>query len=99
LINPIGNTLWLRLFLPFTAAKNLYLCKEFVPDIAVTLQELIGARIMEVLPSLQNIFVKGLKRSGPVQKSIRHFATTRRHSDHRITISVWVEGCEWKLDD
>jgi hypothetical protein len=88
----IENTLWLQLLLPFTAVKDLYLVKEFAPGIAAALQELVGDRIMEVLPSLQNIFVKGLEPSGPFQKNIGHFVAARHLSDHPITISVWDEG-------
>jgi hypothetical protein len=62
--------LWLQLLLPFTAVKNLYLSKEFSPSIAAALQDLVGDRIIEVLPSLQNIFVEGLKPSGPFQEII-----------------------------
>ena len=85
----IENTLWLQLLLPFTAVKNLYLSKEFAPGIAAALQELVGGRIMEVLPSLQNIFVEGLEPSGPFQENIGQFVAARQLSDHRITISVW----------
>jgi len=63
----IENTLWLQLFLPFTAVKNLYLSKLFTPGIAAALQELVGGRITEVLPGLQNIFVDGLEPLGPFQ--------------------------------
>jgi hypothetical protein len=85
------NTLWLQLFLPFTAVKNLYLSKEFAPGIAAALQELVGGRIMEVLPSLQNIFVKGLEPSGPFQKNIGQFVAARQLSDHPVTISAWSD--------
>jgi hypothetical protein len=85
----IGNTLWLQLFLPFTAVKNLYLDKEFAPGIAVALQELVGDRITEVLPSLQNIFVEGLKSSGSFQEKIGQFVAARQLSNHTITISDW----------
>jgi hypothetical protein len=85
----VENTLWLGLFLPFTAVKNVYLCKEFAPGIAVALQELVGGRIMEVLPSLQNIFVEGLEPSGPFQKNIGQFVAARQLSDHPIAISDW----------
>ena len=61
----IEDNLWLQLLLPFTAVKNLYLPKEFAPGIAAALEELIDGRIAEVLPSLQNISVEGLKPSGP----------------------------------
>ena len=49
----IENILWLQLLLPFTAVKRLFLSKEFAPGIAATLQELVGSRITEVLPSLR----------------------------------------------
>jgi hypothetical protein len=85
----IENTLWLQLLLPFTAMKNLYLSKEFAPGIAAGLQELVGGRIAEVLPSLQNIFVEGLEPWGPFQENIGQFVAARRLSGHPIAISVW----------
>ena len=48
----IENTLLLQPLLPFTTMKNLYLSKDFTPGIAASLQELVGARITKVLPSL-----------------------------------------------
>jgi hypothetical protein len=85
----IENTLWLLLLLPFTAVKDLYLYKEFAPGIAAALQELDGGRITEVLPNLQNIFVKGLESSGPFQENIGLFVTARQLSNLTITISDW----------
>ena len=87
----IENTLWLRLLRPFTAVKNLYLSKEFAPGIAAALQELVGARITEVLPSLQNIFAEGLGAEplGPFRESIGQFVAARQVSDHPITIFDW----------
>jgi hypothetical protein len=85
----IENTLWLELLLPFTAVGNLYLSKESAPGIAVVLRELVGGRITEVLPSLQNIFVEGLEPSGPFQENIGQFVTARQLSNHPIAISVW----------
>ena len=85
----IENTLWLQLLLPFTAVKYLYLSKEFAPGIVAALQELVGARITEVLPSLQNIFVKGLEPSGAFQENIGRFVAARQLSGHPITISDW----------
>ena len=84
----IENTLWLGLLLPFTAVKNLYLCKEFAPGIAAALQELVEGRITGVLPSLQNVFVEGLEPSGLFQEKIGQFVAARQPSDP-IVISVW----------
>jgi hypothetical protein len=88
-IDAIENTLWLQLLLPFTAVENLYLYKEFAPGIAVTLREVVGGRITEVLPSLRNIFVEELEASGPVPENIGRFVAARQPSGHTIAISVW----------
>jgi hypothetical protein len=85
----IESTLWLQLLRPFTAVKNLYLSWEFAPGITAALHELVGARIAEVLPSLQNIFVEWLEPWGPFQENIGQFAAARRHSGHPIAISLW----------
>jgi hypothetical protein len=88
----IENTLLLQLLLPFTAVKDLYLSREFAPGIAAALQELVGARITDVLPSLHNVFMEGLEPSGPLQESIGRFVAARLLSDHPIAISVWHTG-------
>ena len=86
------STLWLEVLLPSTMLKNLFLHEEFAPGIADALQELIGSRITAVLPSLQNIFVKGLEPLGPYQENLRQFVAARLHSGHPISISVWDTG-------
>ena len=91
----IESTLWLKLLLPFTAVKNLYLSKEFAPGVGGALQEFIGSRrtITELLPSLQNIFLEGLEPSGPLQEeNIGQFVAARQLSGHPIAISVWVSS-------
>ena len=85
----IENILWLQLLHPFTAVKDLYLSKNFSPAIAAVLKDLVGGRITEVLPSLQNIFVEGLEPSGSLQENFGQFVAARQLSDHPITISVW----------
>jgi hypothetical protein len=81
------DTLWSQLLLPFTMVRNLYLSEEVAPGIAAALRGLVGDRITEVLPSLQNIFVEGFKESGPVPENLGRFVTARRPSHHPITIS------------
>ena len=53
-----------------TAVKNLYLSKELSPGIAGALQDLVGGRLTEVLPGLQNTFVEWLEPSGHFQENI-----------------------------
>ena len=85
----IETTIWLELLLPFTAVENLYLSERFAPSIAAALQELVGTRITEVLPDLQNILVEGLKSSEPLQENIGQFVAARQLSNHPIAISDW----------
>jgi hypothetical protein len=85
------STLWLGLLCPFIALKNLYLFKEFAPRIASTLEDLddSAGSITELLPSLQNIFVRGLQPSGHIQEGIRQFIAARQFIGHRIGVSSW----------
>jgi hypothetical protein len=82
----IENTLWLQLLLLFTAVKNLYISKKIAPSIVAALQGLVGSRITEVLPSLQNIFVEKLEPSGHLQENLEQFVAARQLP---IAISDW----------
>jgi hypothetical protein len=94
--NAIEGTLWLELSLPFTAAENLYLSREIVPGIAVSLQELVESRITEVLPSLRDIYVKEPEPLGPNQESIEQFVSHRLPPDgfprFSVTLSSFLSG-------
>jgi len=85
----VVNTLWLEVLRPFTAVKNLYLCKEFVPRIAPALQELIGGRTTEGLPTLENIFLEGFQPLGRLHEGIEMFVAARRLIDRPVTVSHW----------
>ena len=95
----IENIQWLEFFHPFTAVKNLYLSEKSAPDISPALQELVGGRTMEVLPTLQNILLEGLKPSGPIPEGIQKFVAVRQLSGHPITVSIWTVDLGWGLDD
>ena len=92
------NRLWLELLDSFTAVKNLYLSKEFTSHIAPALQELIQGRPMEVLPTLQCIFLEGLESSGPAQEGIGQFAAARQATGHPIAISGWINSEQDKFE-
>ena len=94
--DPIKNTTWLELLLPFTAVKNLTLSEEFAPSVAAALEELVGDRITEVLPNLQDIFVED--PSGDFPESIGRFVAARQLSDHPITVSDWDIEKDWGCD-
>ncbi len=92
----VENTLWLEVLHPFAAVKNLYLSKEFAPRIAPALQELVGGRTAEVLPTLENIFLEGLQPSGPLQEGIEKFVAARQLTSHPVAVSHWDEDSKWK---
>ena len=90
-IDNIDNGLWRELFLPLSAVKNLYLSEKFASLLAPVLQEFVGEVLPTVLPTLQNIFVRRLKSSGPVQEGIGLFVAARKVAGHPITVSRWTE--------
>ena len=69
--------------------KNLYICKTFAPHIVPALQELVGVRTTEVLPTLQNIFLEELQASGHVLEGIQQFVAARQVTGHPIAVSRW----------
>ena len=83
----VDNVLWLRLLHPFTFVKNLYLSEEIAQRIVPALQDLVGVRATEVLPTLENIFLEEGQRSGPVQEGIQQVVTVRQATNHPIAIS------------
>ena len=85
----VENSEWLRLLLPFIAVENLYLSKKVAPRIAPALQELTGARITEVVPALQNVFVERVNSGVSVQIDIAQFISARQLTSYPITVSVW----------
>jgi hypothetical protein len=93
--NNIENSLWLELLLPFRIVKNLCVSKEFVPRMVSALQELVGIRATEVLPTLQNIFLEGLEPSGPVQEGIQQFVDARQDISDPIAVSPWDGKERW----
>jgi hypothetical protein len=88
----VENILWLELLHPFVAVKNLYVGKKFVSRVAPALQELVGGRSTEVLPTLENIF---LGMSGPLHEGIEKFVAARLLTSHPVAVSYWDAGKCW----
>jgi hypothetical protein len=86
----VEDTLWLDLLRPFVAVKSLYLAGEFVPRIAPALQELVGERTTEGLPTLENIFSTLFQPSGPLHEGIEKFVAARRLTSHPVAVR-WDE--------
>jgi len=101
----VGSSQWPDLLGPFTAVKDLYLSRGFSQDIVSVLHGIIGEGTVEVLPSLQNLFLEGESPSGPVEKAIGQFVAARRLSGRPIAVSRWekvrdsVRDPWWRLED
>jgi hypothetical protein len=85
-IDPI---LWRELLQPFTTVKDLYLCPEIAPRLALVLQDLVGESVTELLPALQNIFLRELPPLGFVPEGIEQFVAARQLAGHPISVSDW----------
>jgi hypothetical protein len=83
----VENAQWLGLLHPFTSVKDLYLSEEIAQRIVPALQELVGFRATEVLPTLENIFLEEDQRSGPVQEGIQQVVAVRQATNHPIAVS------------
>ena len=77
---------WVELLHPFATVKNLYLSTEVAQHIAPSLRQLVGERVVEVLPALQNIFLEGRQETtdflGP-------FLFARQIVGQPIAVSHW----------
>ena len=93
----VEGTQWLNLLRPFVAVKNLYLSEEFVPRIAPALQELVGGRTTEVLPTLENISLEGFQPLGPLLEGMEKFLAARSLTSHPVAVSRWDKERSWEI--
>jgi hypothetical protein len=84
-----NNMPWLEILHPFTAVKNLYLSREFARFFAPALQDLVGERVIEMLPALESLSLEDPQPSGPVQEAIEQFVAARQLSGHPVAVSRW----------
>ena len=85
-LNDIENLPWPELFHPFTAVKNLYVCKEFAQCITLAL----GERRTGALPTLECLFLEEeFQPSEPVQEAIGMLVAARQLLGHPLTVSRW----------
>jgi hypothetical protein len=83
----VEDSLWLELLRSFVAVRNLYLSGGIVPRIGSSLQELVGGRTTEVLPTLENIFLEGFQPAYGPYEGIEKFIATRRLTNHPVACS------------
>jgi hypothetical protein len=80
-LDVVENSQWLEILHPFTAVRNLDLSERFAKRIVPALQEPVGGRMAEVLPTLQNIIFEGNEPSGSIQEAIGQFSAARQVSN------------------
>jgi len=81
---------WQELLHPFTSVKDMTLTYvDSVQLVAPALQEVAGEGATEVLPTLQNIFLRtwGWRPSGPVKKAMEQFIATRQLYSYPVTVN------------
>ena len=91
------NAQWLGLLRPFSSVKDLFLFDDLVCLIAFALKETTGGRVPEVLPALQNLFLKALcpsTPSKPIQEAIEQFVFARQLSGRPVVLHYWVYRSE-----
>lgn len=85
------NMLWLELFCSFTAVKKLYISKEFLPRVIPALQELVGDRATEVLPSLQKLYLHGIETEygRSVEEGLHQFLNAQLDAGRFVDAFHW----------
>ena len=84
----VDNSQWLELLHLFTSVKGLYISQDIAPHIAPALQELVGERVTEVLPTLETIYLHGTPLEY-VQEIIGQFVDARQFTSRPVAISHW----------
>jgi F-box-like len=85
----VENFEWLGFLHPFTAVKDLYISKQVAPRIAPALQEMTGGGTIEMLSTLQNLYLEGFQSSEFVEEGIERFISARQLTNRPVAISVW----------
>jgi hypothetical protein len=99
----VEHVQWLELLHEFVSVKDLVIHKQLVRLVAPALEELVGERVLEVLPALQKFYLQGPRPSNPVQEAIVKFIVARRVSGHPVTVYHQGESGEeyvlWEVVD
>ena len=85
-LDDIETVQWVDLLRPFASVKSLILDDQVARLVAPALQELTGESVTEVLPALQNLFLRPSARSRPIQEAVAQFVTARQLSEHPVVV-------------
>jgi F-box-like len=88
----MNNPQWLILFDSFTAARTLRLSGGILWFIVSLLGGLTRERAIEVLPNLQNLYVRVPHWRDELEGPMKNFIAARQHSDHPVTWRLIAGG-------
>jgi hypothetical protein len=77
---------WLELLRPFTSVKNLHVSKNLALRVMLSLKELSEQGVIEVLPTLQNVFLPGSQPFGPIAEANAQLAAARALSGRPVSV-------------
>ena len=80
---------WLDLLGPFIALEDLYLSRELSPHIVPALHKILEEGTVEVLPSLQNLFLERELRYGQLGEAVGQLVSALRLSSRPIAVLWW----------
>ncbi|KAI9508218.1 hypothetical protein F5148DRAFT_1375995 [Russula earlei] len=83
------TTQWLDLLDPLTAVKDRRLSDQVARHVCQALEELADEKVTEVLPALQNIFLRGLGPLESVPEYIEGFVAARQLSGYPVAVHRW----------
>jgi hypothetical protein len=89
---------WLEIFHLFTAVTDLYISSKVMEYITPALQELVGERVTEVLPSLQTIFFEEETLRFD-REAIGQFVAARQLASRPLAVSRWEREDEESSDE
>ena len=80
---------WPELFHPFITVQSLCVSAQLAPLIVPALQDLTGARAIEVLPELRTLFLGSYQPYSSVQEAIEPFVAACQRTDHPVVVQRW----------
>ena len=80
---------YMEFFQLLTSVKNLYISSMLAESIAFDLTDLVGERVLDVLPVLECILLENIQLSEYVRERIGRFAAARQLLGRPVTISTW----------
>ena len=98
------HTQWLDLLRLFPSVRGLSLSDGFTLPVMTALGELVGGRVLDVLPVLQNVHLHWHGPQGPLYKPVGQFVAARELSGHPVAIhgwgsGAWIENSAWGRRD